>query len=70
MVMMNLVPFPSEAIFDKIALSAFEGTPLNMALCDCGINALIIVGIAMEEKSKPRNRFQGQFESLQSRVEV
>jgi nicotinamidase-related amidase len=28
-------PLPSEAIFDKITMSAFEGTPLNIALRDC-----------------------------------
>src|SRR5690349_9158281 len=31
----ELEPLPSEAIFDKLAMSAFEGTPLNMALRDC-----------------------------------
>src|SRR5438309_9981171 len=41
-------PLPSEVIFDKIAMSAFEGTPLDIALRDCGINAFAIVGIAME----------------------
>jgi nicotinamidase-related amidase len=41
-------PSPSEAIFDKISMSAFEGTPLNMALRDCGIVAFAIVGIALE----------------------
>ncbi len=40
-------PLPSEAIFDKITMSAFEGTPLNIALRDCGIDAFAIVGIAM-----------------------
>lgn len=44
----ELAPLPSEAIFDKLAMSAFEGTPLNFALRDCGINAFIIVGVAME----------------------
>jgi nicotinamidase-related amidase len=52
----ELVPLPSEAIFDKIAMSAFEGTPLNMALRDCGINAFIIVGIAMEIGIEPTVR--------------
>src|SRR5437016_13823105 len=28
----ELNPLPSEAIFDKITMSAFEGTPLNIAL--------------------------------------
>ena len=41
-------PLPSEAIFDKITMSAFEGTPLDLALRDCGIDVFAIVGIAME----------------------
>jgi len=49
-------PLPSEAIFDKIAMSAFEGTPLNTALRDCGINAFAIVGIAMEIGIEPTVR--------------
>jgi biuret amidohydrolase len=32
-------PLPSEAVFDKITMSAFEGTPLDIALRDCGIAA-------------------------------
>jgi nicotinamidase-related amidase len=44
----ELQPLPSEAIFDKIAMSAFAGTPLEMALRDCGIRSFIIVGIALE----------------------
>jgi nicotinamidase-related amidase len=49
-------PLPSEAIFDKISMSAFEGTPLDMALRDCGINAFVIVGIAMEIGIEPTVR--------------
>jgi nicotinamidase-related amidase len=49
-------PLASEAIFDKIAMSAFEGTPLNMALRDCGISAFAIVGIAMEIGIEPTVR--------------
>ena len=41
-------PLTGEAVFDKIAMSAFEGTPLNIALRDCRIEAFAIVGIAME----------------------
>jgi len=37
-----------EAIFDKISMSAFEGTPLAMALRDCGLNSFMICGIATE----------------------
>jgi nicotinamidase-related amidase len=44
----ELEPLPSEAIFDKLAMSAFEGTPLNMALRDCGMQSFLIAGIAME----------------------
>src|SRR5580692_10973351 len=49
-------PLPSEAIFDKISMSAFEGTPLDMALRDCGIAAFAIVGIAMEIGIEPTVR--------------
>ena len=49
-------PLPSEAIFDKITMSAFEGTPLNIALRDCGIDAFAIVGIAMEIGIEPTVR--------------
>jgi nicotinamidase-related amidase len=37
-----------EAIFDKISMSAFEGTPLAMALRDCGLISFMICGIATE----------------------
>jgi len=49
-------PLPSEAIFDKIAMSAFAGTPLDMALRDCGIDAFAVVGIAMEIGIEPTVR--------------
>ena len=52
----ELAPRPSEAIFDKIAMSAFEGTPLDMTLRDCGIRAFAIVGIAMEIGIEPTVR--------------
>ena len=44
----ELAPLPSEAVFDKLAMSAFEGTPLAFALRDCGIRAFLICGIALE----------------------
>jgi nicotinamidase-related amidase len=52
----DLVPLPSEAIFDKITMSAFEGTPLPIALRDCGIKAVAIAGIAMEVGIEPTAR--------------
>jgi nicotinamidase-related amidase len=39
---------PDEAIFDKISTSAFEGTPLAMALRDCGVISFMICGVATE----------------------
>jgi len=44
----ELQPLPSEAIVDKISMSAFSGTPLEMALRDCGIRSFIVAGIALE----------------------
>ena len=44
----ELSPLPTEGVFDKLAMSAFEGTWLDLALRDCGINAFIIVGVATE----------------------
>ena len=51
-----MTPLPSEATFDKITMSAFEGTPLHIALRDCGISAFAIVGIAMEIGIEPTVR--------------
>jgi nicotinamidase-related amidase len=44
----DLPPRDDEAVFDKIAMSAFAGTPLEMALRDLGIRAFAIVGVALE----------------------
>ncbi len=52
----EMCPLRSEAVFDKIAMSAFEGTPLDFALRDCGIDAFVIVGIAMEIGIEPTVR--------------
>ena len=49
-------PLPSEAIFDKLTMSAFEGTPLDFAFRDCGIDAFAVVGIAMEIGIEPTVR--------------
>src|ERR1700675_1464692 len=46
-------PLPSEAIFDKITMSAFEGTPLAIALRDCGFTAFAILGVAIEIGIEP-----------------
>jgi nicotinamidase-related amidase len=52
----ELSPLPSEAIFDKITMSAFEGTPLQIALRDCGVRAVAIVGLAIEVGIEPTAR--------------
>jgi len=52
----ELTPLSSEAIFDKITMSAFEGTPLAIALRDCSIRALAVVGLAMEVGIEPTVR--------------
>jgi len=44
----ELAPRPSEGIVDKITMSAFEGTYLEIALRDCGIRSFLIAGIALE----------------------
>ncbi|MFB9264453.1 cysteine hydrolase [Bradyrhizobium erythrophlei] len=52
----ELAPRPSEAIFDKLTMSALEGTPLEIALRDCGITTLALVGVAMEIGIEPTAR--------------
>jgi biuret amidohydrolase len=52
----ELKPLASEAIFDKLTMSAFEGTPLDIALRDCGIRAFAIAGIALEIGIEPTAR--------------
>ena len=44
----DLSPRGDEAVFDKLAMSAFAGTPLEMALRDLGIRAFAIAGVALE----------------------
>src|SRR5437660_7779780 len=52
----ELQPLASEAVFDKITMSAFEGTPLPIALRDCGIHSFVIVGVATEIGIEPTCR--------------
>ncbi|MDQ3926300.1 MAG: cysteine hydrolase [Actinomycetota bacterium] len=52
----ELEPLPSEAVSDKIAMSAFSGTFLNMALRDLGLDAFAICGIATEVGIEPTVR--------------
>jgi nicotinamidase-related amidase len=52
----ELAPAASEAVFDKISMSAFVGTPLDIALRDCNVNSFAIVGIALEVGIEPTVR--------------
>jgi biuret amidohydrolase len=52
----ELDPAESELVLDKITMSAFEGTPLDIVLRDCGIDTYIVVGVAMEVGIEPTVR--------------
>ena len=52
----ELAPLPSEAVFDRLSMSAFEGTPLEFALRDAQVTAFAIVGIATEVGIEPTVR--------------
>ena len=58
--MFQLIPelpaLAQEAIFDRITMSAFEGTPMNIALRDCGICVVAVVGVALEVGIEPTVR--------------
>jgi biuret amidohydrolase len=45
-----------EAVLDKITMSAFEATPLSIALRDCGLTSFVIAGIATEIGIEPTVR--------------
>ncbi|MFI1095676.1 cysteine hydrolase [Streptomyces sp. NPDC020917] len=52
----ELRPTEREAVLDKITMSAFEGTWLDIALRDCGITTVAVVGCAMEIGIEPTAR--------------
>jgi biuret amidohydrolase len=52
----ELAPRASEAVFDKLSMSAFEGTPLEFALRDAQVTAFAIVGVATEVGLEPTVR--------------
>jgi biuret amidohydrolase len=45
-----------EAVFDKLAMSAFVGTPVEFVLRDAGIEAFAIIGVALEVGIEPTVR--------------
>jgi biuret amidohydrolase len=52
----EIEPGPDEAVMDKITMSAFEGTPLDIVLRDCGVCAYLIAGVALEVGIEPTVR--------------
>jgi nicotinamidase-related amidase len=52
----ELAPRPAEAVIDKLAMSAFVGTPLDAAFRDAGIEAFAILGVALEVGIEPTVR--------------
>jgi nicotinamidase-related amidase len=52
----ELAPTAKEAVLDKLTMSAFAGTPLELALRDAGVQALAIVGVAVEIGIEPTAR--------------
>lgn len=52
----ELQPTAAETVFDKVTMSAFVGTPLDLVLRDCGIDSFAIVGVATEVGIEPTAR--------------
>lgn len=52
----ELQPNDDELVLDKLAMSAFEGTPLAFALRDSNIRGVAIIGIALEIGIEPTVR--------------
>ena len=55
----ELAPRSSEAVIDKLTLSAFEGTPLELALRGAGVQTVAVVGVATEIGVEPTVRHAG-----------
>jgi nicotinamidase-related amidase len=52
----ELKPAAGEPVFDKLAMSAFVGTPLEIVLRDRGVTTLILVGAVLEIGIEPTAR--------------
>jgi biuret amidohydrolase len=52
----ELAPQADEVVIDKITMSAFEGTFLNIAMRDAHLEAFVIAGIALEVGIEPTVR--------------
>jgi nicotinamidase-related amidase len=54
-----LKPNENEAVIDKLTLSAFAGTPLELALRGVGVDVVAMVGVATEIGIEPTARHAG-----------
>jgi nicotinamidase-related amidase len=52
----ELAPQPDEILVDKITMSAFEGTFLNIAMRDAHLDSFVVAGIALEIGIEPTVR--------------
>ena len=52
----DLKPAAGEPVFDKLGMSAFVGTPLEVVLRDRGVITLILVGAVLEIGIEPTAR--------------
>jgi nicotinamidase-related amidase len=52
----ELRPAAAEPVFDKLAMSAFVGTPLEAVLRDRGVTTLVLVGAVLEIGIEPTAR--------------
>src|SRR5207302_4285006 len=52
----EVAPRDDEGVMDKIAMSAFVGTPLDIVLRSCRIEVVILVGVALEVGIEPTVR--------------
>ncbi|MFE2094654.1 cysteine hydrolase [Streptomyces sp. NPDC059460] len=52
----ELRPTDREAVVEKVTMSAFEGTWLDIVLRDCGITTVVVIGVATEIGIEPTVR--------------
>src|SRR5262245_36170434 len=51
-----VAPHPEDVVLDRVAMSAFEGTPLALLLRDLGLHTVVMAGIALEVGIEPTAR--------------
>jgi biuret amidohydrolase len=52
----DLAPSPGDVVFDKLGMSAFVGSPLEVVLRDRGVGTLVVVGAVLEIGIEPTVR--------------